>query len=46
MPVEIPLEKWTGAVRTITLGATPAEGGTRAQTLTIGGEKTLPFLTL
>ena len=44
MPVEIPKEKWLGAVRTITLGATPAEGGTRARTITVGGEKALPFL--
>ena len=44
MPVEIPKEKWPGAVRTVTLGATPADGGTRAQTVTVGGEKTLPFL--
>jgi acetyl-CoA decarbonylase/synthase complex subunit delta len=42
--VEIPKEKWTGTVREVTLGATAAEGGTRARTLTIGGEGTLPFL--
>jgi acetyl-CoA decarbonylase/synthase complex subunit delta len=44
MPVEIPKEKWPGAVRTITLGATAAEGGTRSHTVTVGGERTLPFL--
>jgi len=44
MTVEIPKEKWTGKVREVTLGATPAEGGTRAKTVTIGGEGTLPFL--
>lgn len=45
MPViEIPTEKWTGQVREITLGATPANGGTRAKTVTVGGETTLPFL--
>jgi acetyl-CoA decarbonylase/synthase, CODH/ACS complex subunit delta len=44
MPVEIPKEKWLGAVRTITLGATSADGGTRARTVTVGGEKALPFL--
>ncbi len=46
MPVtiEIPKEKWTGKVREITLGATAAEGGTRAKTVVIGGETTLPFL--
>lgn len=42
--IEIPTEKWTGKVREITLGATPAEGGTRAKTVTVGGETTLPFL--
>lgn len=43
--VEIPKEKWSGRVRQITLGATPAEGGTRSKTVTVGGETTLPFLT-
>lgn len=43
-PIEIPKEKWTGKIREATLGATAAEGGTRAKTLTVGGEGTLPFL--
>jgi acetyl-CoA decarbonylase/synthase complex subunit delta len=42
--IEIPTEKWSGKVREITLGATAAEGGTRAKTVTVGGETTLPFL--
>ncbi len=42
--VEIPKEKWTGKVREVTLGATAADGGTRAKTITVGGESTLPFL--
>jgi acetyl-CoA decarbonylase/synthase, CODH/ACS complex subunit delta len=42
--VEIPKEKWNGAVREIVLGATAEQGGTRAKTVTIGGEKSLPFL--
>jgi len=42
--VEIPVEKWSGTVRQITLGATAAEGGTRQHTITIGGANTLPFL--
>ncbi len=42
--VDIPKEKWNGAVREIVLGATAEQGGTRAKTVTIGGEKTLPFL--
>lgn len=44
MAVEIPVEKWTGSVREITLGATADEGGTRSHTVTVGGETTLPFL--
>ena len=42
--VEVPKEKWTAAIRQVTLGATAAEGGTRAKTVTVGGETTLPFL--
>ena len=44
MPIEIPKDKWPGAVRTITLGATAAEGGTRAHAVTVGGEKALQFM--
>ncbi len=44
MTVEIPIEKWTGSVREVTLGATAEQGGTRAKTLTIGGETSMPFL--
>lgn len=44
MPVEIPKDKWPGQVRTITLGATPESGGTRARTVTVGGQKALPFM--
>jgi acetyl-CoA decarbonylase/synthase complex subunit delta len=44
MPIEIPKEKWIGQVREVTLGATSAEGGTRQHTITVGGEKGLPFL--
>lgn len=44
MPVEIPKEKWSGKIREVTLGATAADGGTRARTVTVGGETTLPFL--
>ena len=42
--VEIPIEKWSGSIRQITLGATAAEGGTRSHAVTIGGQTTLPFL--
>jgi acetyl-CoA decarbonylase/synthase complex subunit delta len=44
MPVEIPKDNWPGAVRTVTIGATPSQGGSRQKTVTVGGEKTLPFL--
>ena len=43
MAIEIPLEKWSGAVREVTLGAS-TDGGTRTTTVTVGGESTLPFL--
>src|SRR3970282_2894410 len=43
-PDAIRKEKWAGKVREVTLGATAAEGVTRAKTLTVGGEGTLPFL--
>jgi acetyl-CoA decarbonylase/synthase complex subunit delta len=44
MPIEIPKDSWPGFVREVTLGATPAAGGTRSVSVTVGGEKTLPFL--
>lgn len=44
MPIEIPKDKWAGAVKTITLGATAADGGTRSSVVTIGGEQALPFM--
>ncbi len=44
MSIDIPIDKWAGAVKTITLGATTEEGGTRATTVTIGGAETLPFM--
>jgi len=44
MPIEIPKDKWPGSVRTVTLGATSGDGGTRSRTLTVGGETTLPFM--
>src|SRR3990170_1348850 len=44
MTIELHKEKSTGSVRTVTLGATKDQGGTRARTLTIGGETALPFL--
>ncbi len=38
MPVEIPIEKWTGKIREVKLG-----GGKRKE-IVLGGENTLPFL--
>lgn len=44
MPVQIPKDSWPGLVRTVTIGATAADGGTRSHSVTIGGEKALPFM--
>jgi acetyl-CoA decarbonylase/synthase complex subunit delta len=44
MPIEIPKDKWPGSIRKVTLGATAAEGGTRARTVTVGGQTTLPYM--
>ncbi|HLA45440.1 MAG TPA: hypothetical protein VJZ27_18465, partial [Aggregatilineales bacterium] len=44
MPIEIPEDKWAGEVKTITLGATATEGGTRSKTVIVGGQKSLPFM--
>lgn len=37
-------EKWSGRINTLTLGATPAEGGTRGSTVTVGGQTGIPFV--
>lgn len=42
--VDVPKEKWSGAVREITLGATEVDGGTRSKAITVGGQTTLPFV--
>jgi len=44
MPIEFVKDSWPGAVREVTIGATSEEGGTRVRTITVGGEKALPFL--
>ena len=44
MPIELVKDSWPGAVREVTIGATAAEGGTRTSTVTVGGEKALPFM--
>lgn len=38
------LEKWTGRVEEVVIGATKAEGGTRSKVVKVGGHTTLPFL--
>jgi len=44
MPVTKLLEKWSGKVEEVTIGATTSEGGTRKKTIRVGGETGLPFL--
>src|SRR6187431_1241085 len=44
MPIDIPKDKWPGSIRTITIGATSADGGTRTKSITLGGQTTLPYL--
>lgn len=44
MPIDIPKDKWAGSVKAVTIGATSAEGGTRALSVTVGGQTTLPYL--
>jgi acetyl-CoA decarbonylase/synthase complex subunit delta len=44
MALELMKEKWSGAINVVNIGATKQEGGTRADTVKVGGEATLPFL--
>ncbi len=46
MSVAVPevKESWSGKITEVTLGAVPANGGTRGSTVTVGGETGLPFL--
>jgi acetyl-CoA decarbonylase/synthase complex subunit delta len=44
MPIEIPKDKWPGSIKTVTIGATAAEGGTRAKSVTVGGGTTMPYM--
>jgi len=44
MPIEIPKDKWPGSIKTVTIGATAAEGGTRARSITLGGQTCMPYL--
>jgi acetyl-CoA decarbonylase/synthase complex subunit delta len=45
MTVELMHETWPGKIQTVTIGATPADGGTRSSTITVGGHGGLPFMT-
>ncbi len=44
MAISIPIEKWTGKVCEVVVGATREEGGSRGSKLILGGESTLPML--
>jgi len=44
MAKELMLEKWSGGVSVVKIGATKEEGGSRRQTIKVGGQETLPFL--
>ncbi len=44
MAQELMLEKWSGAVSVVNIGATKQDGGTRSRVIQVGGEATLPFL--
>lgn len=42
--MQLMLEKWSGQISTVTIGATKSEGGTRSRVVKVGGEESLPFL--
>lgn len=44
METQLVLEKWPGLISTVKIGAVKAEGATRNNTVTIGGQNTLPWL--
>ena len=44
METQLVLEKWTGVISTLTIGATKEEGGSRGNTVKIGGQNSLPLL--
>jgi len=44
MAVPDAAEKWSGSINTVTIGATAADGGTRGSTVTVGGQKGIPFM--
>ncbi|MDD5476941.1 MAG: acetyl-CoA decarbonylase/synthase complex subunit delta [Candidatus Omnitrophica bacterium] len=44
MGTQLVLEKWPGIISTVIIGATKDEGGSRANTVKIGGQNSLPLL--
>jgi acetyl-CoA decarbonylase/synthase complex subunit delta len=44
MAIELPKDTWSGAVQEVVIGATAEDGGTRTSKITVGGEKTLPYI--
>jgi len=44
METQLALEKWAGAISAITIGVTKDEGGSRINTVKIGGQSSLPLL--
>ncbi|MGI6778263.1 MAG: CO dehydrogenase/acetyl-CoA synthase subunit delta [Acetivibrionales bacterium] len=44
MAVQVLKERNSGKILTVKLGATKEEGGTRTNTITVGGETSLPFM--
>lgn len=41
---ELAQEKWSGKINIVAIGATAQEGGSRASTVRVGGQSTLPFI--
>ena len=44
MAFRVPTETHAGRIRSVTLGATPEQGGTRSSAVTVGGATAMPFL--
>jgi acetyl-CoA decarbonylase/synthase, CODH/ACS complex subunit delta len=44
MAIQLMLEKWSGKINEVIIGATKKDGGSRAAQVKIGGEEGLPFL--
>jgi len=44
METPLVLEKWPGVISTVTIGAKKEEGGSRGDTVKVGGQSTLPLL--